>query len=89
MPNDHCNVKQSRGKRTNNTPLYKLYYCCESIIFLFLGKTLLMDLLFCSNIEDKEVLFKRIENTESVRDDIENSALSTHCDESNKQQGDL
>lgn len=48
-----------------------------------------MDLLFCGNIEDKEVLFKRVENTESVRDDIENSALTTNCDESNKQQGDL
>lgn len=29
-----------------------------------------MDLLFSTNIEDKEVLFRRVENTESVRDGV-------------------
>lgn len=47
-----------------------------------------MDLLFCSNIEDKEVLFKRVENTESVRDE-QNSALPKDCVDSKTKQGDL
>lgn len=38
-----------------------------------------MDMLFSTNIEDKEVLFEHIENTESVR-----NALKEEADEKTK-----
>lgn len=44
-----------------------------------IGKTFCMDMLFSTNIEDKEVLFEHIENTESVR-----NALKEDADEKTK-----